>query len=222
MIILAGGKSERMGFDKAFLKYEGISFIDRISNEMLNISDDLIISIGNKNQDIFNSFANDKAIRLVSDDPNYRISNPMSGILSSLKETRNPYAAILPCDSPRVRSKVIDYLFQIASNHSAAVPIWDTQMIEPLCAVYRTEDAMMAGVSAIQDNKIGPKYMISYLDNVQYVNVSRLRRFDPQLDSLQNINSRNDYQKLVSKEMFEESPNALANAKNAFSHEFAR
>lgn len=203
VIILAGGRSERMGLDKAFLKYKGQSFIDRIYNEMLNISDDVVISIGTKDSSIFKSFLEHKTIRLVSDHPNYRIGNPMGGILSSLTKTRYQYVAILPCDSPEVKSQLVNYLFRIARNHSAAVPIRDNQIVEPLCAVYNSKEAMLAGLLAIRDNKIGPRHMISYLKNVQYVDVSRLKRFDRHLSSLLNINSRYDYERLVSNEVLE-------------------
>ena len=194
VVILAGGRSERMGHDKAFLTHKGRQFISIISEKMLEISSDVIVAIGAKEPRTFES-ALEKRVRILND--NQYLMNPMGGILSALARTRNEYTAIVACDSPLVKTEVIRFLFEEARYADAAVPIWeDGYRIEPLCAVYNAKEAVRAGMAALEDGKIGPKHMVSYLREVKYLPMSRLRTYDPQLSSFLNINTQDDYLRL--------------------------
>ena len=191
VVILAGGKSKRMGYDKAFLTYKGRQFISIISEKMLEVSSDVIVANGTKDPSNFESSL-DKGIRILND--NQSLMNPMGGILSALARTRHDYAAIVACDSPLVRTEVIRFLFEQARNRDAAVPIWeDGFRIEPLCAVYDAKEAMRAGMAALEDGKLGPKHMVSYLRDVNYLAMSKVRTYDPELASFLNVNTQDDY-----------------------------
>lgn len=191
VVILAGGRSERMGYDKAFLTHKGRQFISIISEKMLEVSSDVIVAIGAKEPRTFESVL-EKSVRILND--NQYLMNPMGGILSALARTRNEYTAIVACDSPLVKPEVIRFLFEEARSRDAAVPLWeDSYRIEPLCAVYNAKEAVRAGKAALEDGKIGPKHMVSYLREVNYLTMSKLRKYDPQLVSFLNINTQDDY-----------------------------
>jgi molybdenum cofactor guanylyltransferase len=193
VIILAGGKSSRMGKDKAFLRLRGRFFISIISEEASKVSDDIIVAIGSKSGRRFTN-AIPRSARLVSD--SYEVGNPVGGILSGLKYARHSYCAVVACDLPLVKHEVLDYLFQRCRGHSAAVPVWENGDLEPLCAVYKISEATAAGAEALGRGKIGPRHMLSFLDDVQYVKVGELRRFDGELRSLLNVNDGDDYKRL--------------------------
>jgi len=194
-IILAGGKSTRMGSDKAFLKFEGVPFIVAITEELSKISDDVIVVIGKKRISRFKRIL-DPDVRIIKD--HYNLGSPASGILTALYLVKHPLAAVLGCDNPLVKADVIDYLRRCCAHHQASVPIWPSGQIEPLCSVYSVRDTRKAIHGAIAEyGKIGPRHIIGEMANVNYVKVSKLRHYDKNMESLVNVNSRRDYSRLL-------------------------
>jgi molybdopterin-guanine dinucleotide biosynthesis protein A len=201
-IVLAGGKSTRMGKDKAFLEYDPSCFIDRISKEMLKLTNDLIVVIGKKDrlqfELVFGSLGSSlagNAFRILND--KYELDNPLGGMLTGFEVARNQHASVVACDMPLVNHNVIGFLYNLGSGYECAVPMWENCDIEPLCAVYDARRSLEAGLSAVKDGKIGPKHLVSYLQKVNYVPVSQLRNLDPELRSLLNINSPKEYEDLL-------------------------
>lgn len=197
-IILAGGKGNRMGTEKAFLRYNGSTFIELIAEEMHRVSNDVLILIGTKCKAPFESLLGSNRVRIISD--TYFLDNPLGGLLSALDHISSEYFAVVACDSPLVKAKVVRYLFDAAQGHSASVPIWDEQdrmSMEPLCAVYNTEESKRAIFEVIGEPRTGPKRMVMHLRDVRYVPVSELRPLDPGIDSLLNINTPEDYLALI-------------------------
>lgn len=191
--VLAGGRSQRMGFDKAFLEYEGMTFIERITEEMLKISNEILVVIGHKKREEFESVLADRVI-IINDE--YEIDNPVGGILSACGYLSSPYAAFLACDLPLLKMGVIRFLYESALTHSAAIPMWENGDIEPLCAVYSVHEVETAGREAIRRQKIGCRNLISFLSDVRYVSTSVLRGYDPELLSFLNINDKVAYEQL--------------------------
>lgn len=199
--ILAGGESRRMGKDKAFLTYRGKRFIETIAQVALKVSDDVMVVIGSKQEGEFRWLASLKnqeeggvSISLLSDE--YRLKNPVGGILTAAQHARHEYMTVLPCDSPLVSPGVIKFLRVHAENHSGAVPVWENGDTEPLCAVYRTSEIGEAIKKALAQNKLGPKHAISFLQDVRFVPVEELRRFDSSLESFRNVNTIEDFESL--------------------------
>ena len=96
-IILAGGKSQRMGSNKAFLKYGGKTFIEHQVNSLSKIFGEIIIS------------ANDASayaslnLPIVADVMPEK--SPLSGICAGLMRAKSSYAFIIACDMPFINEK---------------------------------------------------------------------------------------------------------------------
>jgi len=198
IVILAGGKSERMGRDKAFLQFGGESFISVIANELLGISDDIIAVVGTKNPGEFVKEVDDKRVRFVNDA--LYMSNPLGGMLTGLEAAMDEYAAVVACDLPLVRKSLISTLFEAAEGHDGAVPIWNPGVrlsMEPLCAVYNVRSMIKAINGSLARGEAGCKRVVISLEDVNYVPVSELREFDPELSSFRNINTQTDYDELL-------------------------
>jgi len=197
-VVLAGGKSSRMGADKAFLTFAGRTFISTITNELLKIFDQVVISTGRKNNnDFVRAVGNDKRVRLCND--LYAFENPLNGLLSAFESIRDEYCFVVACDSPLICKDVVRYLCNEAISHSAAIPIWDdTDLMtcEPLVGAYQVEETKIGIQKTIQSGRIGCKHVFSYLNDVKYVPVSDLRPFDPTLKSLINVNTPRDYEEM--------------------------
>lgn len=189
-----------MGSDKAFLLHEGRPFVSSVASEMSKVSDDVIVMIGRKRKADFESVLEERV--RVYQDRGY-LGNPVGGILSALAHVRHTHAAVVACDSPLVKAEVIDYLFRAVQRHSGAVPLWeeeDKMTMEPLCAVYDVSEAKRAILRTIRERKASPKRMVLQLEDVLYVDVNQLRLVDPTLDSLVNVNTRDDYAALERRE----------------------
>jgi len=126
-IILTGGKSNRMGKDKAFIKYKNKRFIE-VAIDLINpfCSEILISGSTDKYSDIGYKVVEDK----------YLDCGPVSGIYSCLTESANDYCLILPVDMPFISSELISHIIKNAHNSKISAVILPNGHIEPLCAIY--------------------------------------------------------------------------------------
>jgi phospholipid/cholesterol/gamma-HCH transport system ATP-binding protein len=131
--ILAGGKSTRMGAEKAFVTLNGRSLLERMLDVVKTVTPDVRI-IGDAQK--FSQFA-----PTVEDI--FRDCGPLGGIHAALRASPSELNLILAVDLPLVSTALLQYLItraQSAPGASATVPHaaggW-----QPLCAVYRREFA---------------------------------------------------------------------------------
>ncbi|MBZ5680172.1 MAG: molybdenum cofactor guanylyltransferase [Acidobacteriia bacterium] len=138
--VLAGGKSTRMGTDKAFVAFDGRSLLARALDLARSVTPDVYI-VGDSAK--FSAFA-----PVVED--LYRDCGPLAGIHAALRTSTKELNLILAVDVPFVSLALLHYLIRRAQDSSAAVTVpragggW-----QPLCAVYRREFAD-AAQSALQ------------------------------------------------------------------------
>src|SRR4030088_184026 len=127
--ILAGGKSTRMGTDKAFVTLNGRSLLERMLDVGRSVTADVRV-IGNTQK--FSQFA--PTVEDVFGD-----CGPLGGIHAALRASPSELNLILAVDLPLVSTALLQYLItraQSAPGASATVPHaaggW-----QPLCVVYR-------------------------------------------------------------------------------------
>jgi molybdopterin-guanine dinucleotide biosynthesis protein A len=131
--ILAGGKSTRMGADKAFVRLGGRTLLDRVQGLARSLTSDVRI-IGDPAK--FAAFA-----PVVQD--LFRECGPLAGIHAALRASSRELNLILAVDVPFVSLPLLQYLIERARN-SATATVTVTQAgggWQPLCAVYRREFA---------------------------------------------------------------------------------
>ncbi|MCL5066837.1 MAG: NTP transferase domain-containing protein, partial [Thaumarchaeota archaeon] len=90
--VLAGGKSLRMGTDKAFLTYQSKPFVKIITEEMQQITDDLIVVIGSKKKSDFAAVLDPK-VRILED--KQELGNPIGGMLTGFETAIHDHIAML-------------------------------------------------------------------------------------------------------------------------------
>ncbi len=124
--ILAGGKSSRMGEDKAFLQLGGKSLLDIASETAASVCGSVII-VGDRGR-----FGSD-AIEDV-----YPDSGPLGGIHAALASSRLDLNLVLAVDMPFVEPKFLRWMLHRAATTYAIVTVPRlTSGFQPLCAVYR-------------------------------------------------------------------------------------
>ena len=131
--ILAGGKSTRMGSDKAFVDYQGRTLLARALDLARSITPDVRI-VGSHEK--FAPFA-----PVVEDI--FRDCGPLGGIHAALRSSPSELNVMLAVDTPFVSWAFLQYLISHAQSapEAAAVVPRDGEGWQPLCAVYRREFA---------------------------------------------------------------------------------
>ena len=127
-ILLAGGKSKRMGKDKAFINYLGKELYRYPLEILEHFCDDIIISTSN-------SLFLETGYKLCPDE----ISGigPMGGIYTCLKETKHEYSLVLGCDTPLINHHIIRELIAHISAHSVVVAMNSEGFPESLIGIYK-------------------------------------------------------------------------------------
>lgn len=147
-LVLAGGKSERMGRPKAFLPFQGTSMIEHVLGIMRGLFNEIFL-VANEPAE-FETLGVD----VVKDILPYR--GPLGGILSGLLVSSNPHAFVIACDMPLMQKRMMR---EIASRRHGndVVVLAHHQGIEPLVGVYskncikQLEESLFAGDVSVQD-----------------------------------------------------------------------
>jgi len=148
--ILAGGKSSRMGSDKAFLLWKSGTLLSNALQLAGTIATQVKI-VGEPEK--FAAFGT--VIRDI-----YPERGPLAGIHAALSSTSTQWNLILAVDIPLVEPRFLEYLAEQAGSSEAVVaaPLAEGRA-QPLCAIYRKEFAALAEASLRAGrNKIDPLF----------------------------------------------------------------
>ena len=133
--VLAGGKSSRMGSDKAFMQLGGETLLARALKLAGAVSEEVRI-VGDAGR--FSAFG-----RVVEDV--YRDQGPMGGIHAALSGSSTELNLILAVDLPFVEANFLRYLLSRARESGAMVTLpRAAQHLQPLCAIYQRAFAAVA------------------------------------------------------------------------------
>ena len=151
--VLAGGKSLRMGEDKAFLKLGEETFLERAITTLSTVCENRVKIVLSQNQSnlieklppnipyIFDIFENRGAL---------------GGIYTALKNCETKYAVILAVDLPLVTPEAIKKLAEITLSNNkfiATVPRQLDGRLQPLSAIYLARYAVRPLEKLINENE---------------------------------------------------------------------
>ena len=100
LVLLAGGKSSRMGMNKAKLTYEGKTFTEMLVSK----ARDLGI------EDIYVSGFEEEGVQVVWDI--YPERGPLGGIHACMKQVKTPFCLVLPVDVPQIPKELLEKLLE--------------------------------------------------------------------------------------------------------------
>jgi molybdopterin-guanine dinucleotide biosynthesis protein A len=194
--ILSGGKSSRIGTNKSFLVIDGKPLIQRLSELLDSIFQEVVIS---SNETELYEFLGKKIIKDI-----FPGRGPLSGIHSALSSTASERNFIISCDMPFISSELIKYIMEFKSDASIVIPIAE-ERIQPLCGIY--SKIILSEVELLliesQDKDKGLKGSIyELLSRVQseIIDVTKMKFYHPNL--FFNINTPDDY--LYAKKILEQ------------------
>lgn len=186
VVLLAGGRSRRMGHPKAWLEFDGLPLLAHLVARMQADFPEVVV-VAAPGQELPPTPA-----RVVYDE--HPGAGPLAGLEVGLREVKSPLAFVCSCDAPFLNPRVAAYLAGRAEACDAVVPEWEGRL-QPLHAVYRT--AMQPLLAAQLGS--GHRRVLDLFDQVRtrVVPADELRALDPTGRSFLNMNSPEDYSKAL-------------------------
>src|SRR3989337_991257 len=112
--VQAGGRSSRMGEDKALLQLDGIPLIERLLQRVSGLGDEILITT-NRPQDY-----QYLGLRMASDpEPG---AGALHGLRTALEAARGQTVLVLACDMPFVSRPLLEHMLQLAEAADLVVP----------------------------------------------------------------------------------------------------
>jgi molybdopterin-guanine dinucleotide biosynthesis protein A len=147
--ILVGGKSSRMGTNKAKLLLGELSFVQKIAAALSSISGQVRVVGGETSIEAW-AFVPDV----------YREWGALGGLHAALDACRSPWAAIVACDLPFVTEQLFRRLAALREKFEAVVPVQSDGRLQPLCALYRTSACLRQTQELIAAGERRPRVLL--------------------------------------------------------------
>lgn len=187
-IILAGGRSRRLGRDKAVEPFDGQPLIRRVIERVAPLTSEIVIVVADA--------ARGASLPL---EPDHRIAldifpegGSLGGIYSGLTAATNRWGLVVACDMPFLNRELLRHMLAQREGWDAVVP-QPGSFPEPTHALYSREclPSMEARLQA-HDLKIS-----GFFDQVKvrYLAQDEVEIFDPDLHSFFNVNSPEDLER---------------------------
>ena len=183
-IILAGGKSLRLGRSKALQVISGKSLIQWVVDRVAILSTEIIVATAHGE-----AIACHSAVRIRTVADIYPGKGPLGGIHSGLIASSSTHAIVVGCDTPFLNVSLLEYMTQICSTFDVVVPRI-RKKIEPLCAVYSKN--CVAPIQKLLERDERQIRKLFTMVKVQYVKQDEIDSYDQEHLSFFNINSQDD------------------------------
>jgi molybdopterin-guanine dinucleotide biosynthesis protein A len=186
-IILAGGRSSRLGREKLAEVIAGKSLIDRAISRLSSLSQETLIVISQKQaRSSLPSYTYPEAKTVVD---LYPETGSLIGIYTGLVHSSNFLNLVVACDMPFLNLELLRYMVKMAPGFDVVIPRIGDQ-IEPLHAVY-SKNCMKPMEDLIKQGNLKIRGFFDSV-KVRYVGEEELYRFDPERLSFFNINTEAD------------------------------
>ena len=184
-IILAGGKSLRLGRSKVLESIGNGTLLEWVVSYLSSFSSEIIIVTATQQSTL--PFISYPKLRVVTDI--YPGKGPLGGIYAGLTASNSFHNLVVACDMPFLNQALLGYMIQLSADFDVVIARLD-DMIEPLHAIY-SRDCLAAAEYLIKQGNLAVRELFS-LVKVRYVEAEEINRFDPGHLSFFNINTEAD------------------------------
>lgn len=185
LLIQAGGKSSRMGEDKALKPFLGRPLILRVIERLSPIADEILVTTNQPEEYAF------LGLRLVPDlVPG---CGPLGGLQAGLTAASHPIVAVAACDMPFASAPLLETAARLLVEERADVVIpRSSGGLEPMHAVYRRDACLPVIRQAIEANRFK---VIGWFPEVKVreLGEAEVAAADPSGLALWNINTPEDF-----------------------------
>lgn len=199
-IIICGGKSSRMGTSKAMLPFGPELLLQRIGRILREAISGPVVVVAARHQPV-QELPSDFAIEY----DEHEAFGPLEGLRVGLKTFRNGHngdqaacsiAFAVSCDVPLLRPAVVRRICESLDDaHDAAVPR-SAGFLHPLAAAYRIDTVLPHVERLVAARKLRATGLLDDL-RTHILEEAELRTVDPELESLSNMNTPDDYEALL-------------------------
>lgn len=184
-VILAGGKSSRMGRNKALLELDGGTFIERIADALLAVFSRVFISSDREHEYEF--------LKLQTVEDVYKGAGPLAGIHSALLRAGTPKIFVVSCDLPLITPDLVRHVLKQVQGTDATIVSIDGAS-QPLFGVYD-----MSCLRMLEEHlKDGQYSVLRFLDDVTTHSVALESSRDlGHTIAVSNVNTPSDYAAVI-------------------------
>ena len=181
-IILAGGKSKRMGGDKALLQVSGLRLIEKIARDIEPYFQEIIIITSINSVEMYRFLP----FPVVTDKE--KDQGPLMGLLTGLHASKYPTNFVMACDIPEMNVFFLQKMMAFASAFDIVVPKTGENMFEPLFAFYHKR--VIPYIERLLDNGVRKITKLFPLCRVKYISLEGEEWFF-------NLNTDEDYERYL-------------------------
>lgn len=183
--ILSGGRSRRMGRDKCELTLDGQTFVGRISDQMVAISNSI---------KVVGRVAGQSGHSQVADV--YPEWGALGGVHAALANCSSEWALVVACDFPLVTTDLFARMYDLSAGYDAVAPVQADGVPQPLCTLYRTNPCLAQAEQLIKTNERKP---IALLQSVRtrWIEFVELSDLDGSESFFYNVNTPEDYARIT-------------------------
>lgn len=188
-IVLAGGRSRRLGSDKRLLRLWGAAgptLLERAVATLAPLCSEVVVVLNDPE-----GWPTLPA-RLVRD--HYADAGPLGGIFTGLQHCRTPFALLVAADMPLLKPELLEAMLRRPRSFDALVPrspdpgaTRNSAGLEPLLAIY-SRACLPTFAQALEGGERQVSAALAPLD-VAIVEGDEIRRHDPEGHSFRNINT---------------------------------
>jgi len=189
-IVLCGGKSTRMGVPKATLMFGDETMVQRVVRLLGTVVSPIVVVA-----------ARDQSLPALPDDvvvtrDERDARGPLEGLRAGLKALPESVdlAYVTSCDVPLLVPDFVERMIDLLGDHDIAVMEIDG-FPHPLSAVYRRTTLPHVEALLAQD-RLRPVFLFDAV-RTRRVHPMDMVSVDPQLRTLRNLNTREDYQEAL-------------------------
>jgi molybdopterin-guanine dinucleotide biosynthesis protein A len=184
-IILAGGRSLRLGHDKVLEKVGKTSLLEKVISRIDSLSSEIVIVTSEERT--FSQVAGNPKFKIITDIFPGRGS--LGGIYTGLAKSRSFYNLVIASDMPFLNQSLLRYMIEVSDGFDFVLPRINS-FFEPLHAIY-SKNCIAPMESLIKRDR---RVIIELFDfvKVKYIEAGEVERFDPQHLSFFNINTKED------------------------------
>jgi len=196
-IVLAGGRSLRLGRSKALQAIQGKSLIQWVVDRLAMLSTEIIIVTARGE-----AIPCSSAVRIKTVADIYPAKGTLVGIHSGLIASSSSRAIVVGCDMPFLSVRLLEYMSQTLADSDVALPRIG-EMVEPLCAVY-SKNCLAPIQELLDQNELRISRLFGMV-KVRYIDEDDIDSFDSEHLSFFNVNSQVDLdraRRLAAKEKY--------------------
>jgi molybdopterin-guanine dinucleotide biosynthesis protein A len=181
-MILAGGKSSRLGVDKGLIKLDGtLTIVESIIASLASLFDEILIVTNDRS--LYEGFPAVVVEDLVEG------KGPLGGIYSGLSASSHDLNFVVACDMPFMNLGLVNYIVRKPPDFDVVIPEIDGKL-EALFARY-SKRALPTISSHLDRDQLCVQDLLEGLPTLRIAS-DEIGRFDPEHLTFFNINNRED------------------------------